>query len=89
MSSELNLTPDQKTKVTALMEDEARQRKELRADTSLSREQKREKAQALMADQEKKLKQILTPDQFQKWQKIRQEFRPHRQEGQPAEKKTE
>lgn len=89
MSSELNLTPDQKTKVTALMEDEAKQRKELRADASLSREQKREKGQALMADQEKKLKQILTPDQFQKWQKIRQEFRPHRPEGQPAEKKTE
>lgn len=89
MSSELNLTPDQKTKVTALMEDEAKQRKELRADTSLSREQKREKGQAMMADQEKKLKEILTPDQFEKWQKIRKEFRPRRQEGQAAEKKSE
>jgi protein CpxP len=89
MSSELNLTSDQKTKVTALMEGEAKQRKELRNDTSLSREQKREKGQVMMADQEKKLKQILTPDQFQKWQKVRQEFRPRRQEGQSTEKKTE
>src|SRR5690242_9292821 len=76
MSSELNLTADQKTKVTSLMEDEAKKRQELRADTTLSREQKREKGQAMMTEQEKKLKEILTPDQFQKWQKIRQEFRP-------------
>jgi hypothetical protein len=89
MNSELNLTPDQKTKVTALMENEARKRQELRADTTLSREQKREKGQTMMADQEKKLKEILTPDQFQKWQKIRQEFRPRRQGGQAPEKKTE
>lgn len=89
MNSELNLTADQKTKVTALFEDESKKRQELRTDTSLTREQKREKGQALMADQDKKLKEILTPDQFKKYQEIRKQYRARRPEGQPTEKKTE
>jgi len=89
MNSELNLTADQKTKLTALFEADAKKRQELRADTSITREQKREKVQAMMAEQDKKLKEILTPDQFEKWQKVRQQFRPRRSEGQPAEKKAQ
>ena len=94
MSSELNLNADQKTKVTALFEAESKKRQELRADNSIPREEKREKAQAMMAEQEKKLKEILTSDQFEKWQKMRQQFRPRRPENQapeksPTEKKTE
>jgi Spy/CpxP family protein refolding chaperone len=89
MNSELNLTPDQKTKVTALFEDESKKRQELRNDTSIPREQKREKGQAMLAEQDNKLKEILTPDQYEKWQKIRQQFRPRRQEAQSTEKKTE
>lgn len=89
MNAELNLTADQKTKVTALFEAEAKKRQELRANTSIPREQKREKGQAMMAEQEKKLKEILTPDQFDKWQKIRQQFRPRQPEPQPADKQTE
>ena len=89
MSSELNLTPDQKTKVITLFEDEAKKRQELRADTSIPREQKREKGQALMAAQEKKLKEILTSEQFEKWQKMRQQFRPRRPQGQTPENKSQ
>jgi len=85
MNEELNLTPDQKTKITALLHDEAKKRQELRADTTTPREEKLEKGQALMAEQEKKLKAILTPEQFEKWQKMRQQFRPHRPEGSTAQ----
>src|SRR3974390_2324137 len=89
MNSELNLTADQKTKVSALFEEDGKKRQELRADTSIPREQKREKAQAMMAEQEKKLKEILTPEQFEKWQKIRQQYRPRRPESQAPEKKAD
>jgi len=89
MSSDLNLTSDQKTKVTALLQEDTKKRQELRADTSIPREQKREKGQALMAEQEKKLKEILTPDQYDKWQKMRQQFRPRRSEGQAPDKKAQ
>ncbi|HTL55142.1 MAG TPA: Spy/CpxP family protein refolding chaperone [Candidatus Limnocylindrales bacterium] len=89
MASELNLTPEQKTKVTALFEQESKKRQELRADTTLSREEKREKGRAMMAEQEKKLKAILTPEQTEKWQKMREQFRPRQQQSKPSEKKAE
>ena len=88
MNSELNLTADEKSKVTALFEADAKKRQELRADTSLSREEKRAKGQELMAEQDKKLKAILTPDQFEKWQKMRQQFRPRRSGNNPSADKT-
>ena len=88
MSSELNLTADQKTRVTALLEDASKKRRELRADTTIPKEQKREKGQALMSEENKKLKEILTPEQFKKWEEMRKQFRARRSEGQPAEKKN-
>ena len=88
MATELNLTAEQKTKVTTLFEDEAKKRQELRANTALSREEKREKGRALLTDQEKKLKAILTPEQTEKWQKMREQYRPRQQQGQ-SQKKAE
>src|SRR5215468_9933977 len=66
IATELNLTPEQKTKVTALFEEENKKRQELRANTTLSREEKREKGRAMLTEQEKKLKAILTPEQTEK-----------------------
>jgi Spy/CpxP family protein refolding chaperone len=82
MSSELNLNNDQKTKVTALLEKQGKERRELFGDKSLSGEERREKMRALMQDENKQLKTILTPDQFEKWQKLREQMRPRRQGGQ-------
>lgn len=87
MNSELNLTADEKTKVTALFEADAKKRQELRADTSMDREQKRTKGRELMAEQEKKLKEILTPEQFEKWQKLRQQIRPRSSGNNPPSEK--
>src|SRR5690242_8815971 len=58
IASELKLNDEQKTKVTALLESGAKKRQELRSNTSLSREERREKSRALMQDQNKQLKEI-------------------------------
>ena len=71
MNTELNLTADQKTKVTALFEDSQKKMRELRQDTSLSQEDRREKVRGMREAEDKKLKEILTPEQWEKWQKVR------------------
>lgn len=78
MSTELNLTADQKTKVTSLLEDQAKKARELRQDSNLAQEDRREKMRALREETDKKLKEILTPEQHQKWEKVRQEMRNRR-----------
>src|SRR5689334_10104440 len=59
MATELNLTDDQKTKVMALFEEDAKKMRELRADTSLTKEQRGEKFRAMRTENDAKLKQIL------------------------------
>jgi protein CpxP len=88
MATELNLTADQKTKVTAQFEEDGKKMRELRADTSVPREQQREKMRAIRDASDKKLKTILTPDQWDKLQKQR-EAMGGRGGGKKAEKKTE
>src|SRR5215471_6562127 len=75
MATELKLTDDQKTKVTALFESQGKKRQELR---NLSQDERREKVKAMNDEQVKKMKEILTPEQFEKWQKMRHEARQRR-----------
>lgn len=89
MATELKLTDEQKTKVTALFKADAEKRKEFRDDTALSREDRREKNQALMKEENKKLKEILTPEQFEKWEKMRPQARGRGGESRPAPKKSQ
>ncbi len=70
MSEQLNLTDAQKPKVKAVLEENAKKMQELRGDTSLSQEQRREKMQAMREEQTKKFKEILTPEQYEKYQKM-------------------
>ena len=84
LSTELKLNDDQKAKVTALFDKEAKQRREIVGDTSLPREERRDKMRAMAQDQNKQLKAILTADQFEKWQKMREEMRA-RQPGRPGQ----
>jgi len=60
LSKELNLTDDQKTKVTALFEKQGKEMRDLRDETN--RDTRREKMRAIRQDQDKELKTILTPD---------------------------
>src|SRR5689334_14034114 len=63
MATELKLTDDQKTKVTAWYESQGKKRQELR---NLSQDERREKAKAMREEETKKMKEILTPEQFEK-----------------------
>ena len=75
MEKDLNLTADQKTKVQAVFEANAKKYQELRDDTSMSREQRREKMTTIREEENKKLKEILKPDQWEKYQKQMDEMK--------------
>ncbi len=75
MATELNLTEDQKTKVLALFQEDSKKYQALRDDSSLSREDRREKMRTIREDSDKKLKTILKPDQWDKYEKQREQFK--------------
>lgn len=73
IESELNLTPEQKTKWQAATKEQAEKAKALRDDTSLTPRQRREKIKALREEMQAKLKEILTPEQQEKLKTLREE----------------
>jgi len=73
LTTELKLTEDQQTKVKALLQKEGKEARELRDETSLTRDQRREKMRAIREDSQKELKSILSAEQFEKWQQIREQ----------------
>ena len=75
MTEQLKLTDDQKPKVKEVLEGGQKKMAELRNDSSLSADDRREKMASIRTDEDKKLKAILTPEQQEKWQKMREEFR--------------
>ena len=62
MSTQLNLTDDQKPKVKAVLEDSAKKMKDV------APEERREKGRAIRDEEVKKFKAILTEEQFKKYQ---------------------
>jgi hypothetical protein len=72
MTTTLTLTDDQKPKVKAVLEDSSKKRQEIMSDTSLDRAAIREKMQPIMDEQNKKMKAILTDDQYTKYQEMNQ-----------------
>ncbi|HLH55600.1 MAG TPA: hypothetical protein VKY92_18515 [Verrucomicrobiae bacterium] len=81
LTTELNLNQEQQAKVKSLFEKQATERREI---LNLPREERREKMRALMQDENSELKTILTSEQFQKWQKLREQMRARRG-GNPGE----
>jgi Spy/CpxP family protein refolding chaperone len=69
MAEQLNLTADQKTKVQSIMDKERQKMLDLRNDTSLSQEDRQAKRKAVVEDTALQMKAVLTPEQFDKWQK--------------------
>ncbi len=86
MTTQLNLTDEQKPKVKAALDDQQKKLHEMRGDTNLTREERMEKMKTMRADMEKKMKGILNPDQFEKWQKSHEQFH---KKGPGGEKKSE
>lgn len=69
IDQQLNLTGDQAAKVNPLLLSERRQIMDAVRDTSLSRDDKRAKIIAIRKDTTAQMQKILTPEQFQKWQR--------------------
>lgn len=89
MATQLKLNEDQKAKVLALFQKEAKERREIFTDRNMARDERREKMRTLAEEQNKELKGILTPDQFEKLKEFRQQMRANRprrpgQGGEPA-----
>jgi Spy/CpxP family protein refolding chaperone len=89
IDDELQLTPDQKQKIAAVVDDENKQISAVRDDNSISLEQKQQKVLTIRQAGTPKIKAILTPDQLQKLAAIQQRMRDQ-QNGQqgPAQNPT-
>ncbi|MBN8246038.1 MAG: hypothetical protein J0L84_01195 [Verrucomicrobia bacterium] len=87
MMAELGLTDEQRDKLRAAQKDQAEKLRAVREDSSLSREQKAAKAREMRDSLVATTKTILTPEQFEKWQKNRETRRPR--PGQPAQEKPQ
>lgn len=70
LAEELNLTADQKTKIEAALKAQAETMRGLRDATP---EDRREKMQAARKEMDAKMKEILTAEQYTKWEKIREQ----------------
>lgn len=77
MSKELNLSQEQREKIRPLLEEQDKKMGELHNDTSLTQEQKRDKARAMMTETHEKITAILTPEQKEKLKQHMEEMREH------------
>ena len=73
LSKQLNLTPDQKEKLLPILKAEAPKIQAIRDSTSLTGMQKLQQIRALHEQTEPQVKAILSPQQFDQLQKIRQQ----------------
>ncbi len=70
IAKQLDLTDDQKIKIKPIIEDSQKQIAELRKDASLAPEDRPAKVKAIREATSTKLKEILTAEQFAKWEKM-------------------
>jgi Spy/CpxP family protein refolding chaperone len=68
----LKLTDEQKPKVEAVLKASSKKRQEIFNDSSIDRSEMRQKMQPIMEEQNKKLKEILTAEQFKQYQELNQ-----------------
>lgn len=75
LTTNLTLTADEIPKVTAVLADQKQKMADLRADTTLSQQDRRTKMMGIRTDVAAQMKDILTPDQFTKYQTLTQRGR--------------
>jgi Spy/CpxP family protein refolding chaperone len=73
IGSDLSLTADQKTKLEPIVAGEIQQVRDLKADTTMTPEQKQAKFQETLSGDHAKIDAILTPEQKQKLAQLRQQ----------------
>ena len=78
LATELKLSEEQKGKIRTVLQRQAGKTRELRADQSLTPEQRREKMMGIRQEIQKEVKGILNEEQFKKWTEIRGQARDGR-----------
>jgi periplasmic protein CpxP/Spy len=73
IAQQLNLTPQQKEKILPILANEVPKVQAIKNDNSLSKIQKMEQLRAIHQQTDPQMKAILTPEQYQKLQTIRQQ----------------
>lgn len=82
MTTQLNLTPEQKPKVKAVLEERNKKFQEKMPQLrDLPREERAEKMRPITEETNKKLKAILTADQYKKYEEMRRERGPRGEKG--------
>jgi periplasmic protein CpxP/Spy len=89
IEDELHLTPDQKQKIAAIVDDENKQIVAVRDDGSLSMDQKIQKARSIRQAGAPKIKAVLTPEQLQKLSAIQDRARQQQQNSPTAPPKPQ
>jgi Spy/CpxP family protein refolding chaperone len=84
VSADLNLTPDQKTKLEPILTNEIQMVHSLRADTSMTPEQKQTKFKDQLTSDHAKIDAILTPEQKQKLAQLTQQRQQQQQQASPS-----
>lgn len=81
LAKELNLTDTQKPKFQEITKSSHEKLKALHDDTSLTKEEKKDKAKAIQEDTATQMKVLLTAEQFAKWQELTKKMRGNRPPG--------
>ena len=71
ISQALNLSPQQESQVTAILENEEPKVQDIRTDTNLSTDERQKKIKKVYEDTDKLVKPILTPIQWKQWEQYR------------------
>lgn len=79
IADELQLTDKQKEEIRPIIQEQFEKGRSLRQDTSLTQEERRAKLKDLRQDTAAKLKPILTPQQLDKFEKMRDNMRQKKQ----------
>ena len=81
MDEQLKLTDAQKEQLKPILKEQAEKTRELRRDTSLSREDRTKKSTDLRKEYLEKINKILTADQKEKWAQYQKELQAKRGQG--------
>jgi protein CpxP len=75
MSAELQLTPQQKEQIRPILMQEAPRMKSLKENTTMPKMQKARMMREISSETDAKMKPILNPEQYTKWEQMRAEER--------------
>lgn len=73
LSKALTLTEDQKPKVKSILDDQMKKMRELRSDSASTPEDRRSKTQSIREETDKKMKEVLSAEQFKKYEEFRKQ----------------